>query len=150
METVSVGELAAQGVTAERGENRLVVLVVDGEPAVADAIADVLRRSDFCAMAAYRAETALQDAAMIPPDLMIIDILLPGMNGIELAMIMEKEYPRCRVLLLTADAGAEGLLEMMRKEGRTFPVLMKPMYPADVLFAMAGPEGTRWRKQQSN
>ncbi len=150
MQTVLLSDLVAQGVQPERGDNQVVVLVVDDEPAVADTIVDILQKSGFFAMATYRADTALEFASVIPPDLMISDILLPGMNGIELATIMKKKCPNCRVLLLTADPEAEEMLEQARKEGNNFPVLMKPMYPGELLFALADPDGTSWRNKHSN
>ena len=149
-ETVALTELAEKGLGPERGENRPVVLVVDDERIVADTIADILQRSGFCATAEYRADTALQFAAVIPPDLVIIDILLPGMNGIDLAVIMEKEYPDCRVLLLTADPATEEMVDKVRREGHNFPVLMKPLYPGDLLFAIADPETASRAKQHCN
>lgn len=149
-ETISVAELVAQGMKPECGENRPVVLVLDDDVVVADTIVEVLKRSGFCAMAMYRAEAALAYAALVPPDLMIIDVLLPGMNGIEVAKIMKKECPGCRVLLLTADPYTEEMLEKGRAEGNNFPVLMKPMDPGELLFAMAGPENTSWRRQHGN
>jgi len=149
-ETVSVAELVARGLKPDCGDNEVVVVVVGDEPEVADAMVAILERSGFCAIATYRAETALELVAVVPPDLMIVDLGLPGSNGIDLAMIMEKECPSCRVLLLTADPGAEELLEKTRREGHNFPVLMKPMYPGDLLFAMAGPDGAAWRRQRCN
>jgi len=145
-ETVSLAELAARGIKPANGENQALVVVVDDEPGVADTIVAILEKSGFCAIASYRAETALELVTVVPPDLMIIDIGLPGINGLELAMIIEKEYPNCRVLLLTADPDTEEMVAKARRQGHEFPVLMKPMYPGDLLSALAGPEGAWWRK----
>lgn len=139
-ETVLLSDLAAQGVQPEDGENRVVVLVVDDEQPVADTVAEILRKNGLCAIVAYGVDAALELASVIPPDLMIIDILLPGVNGIELAMIMKKQYPSCRMLLLTADPATEELVEQARRQGHDFPVLMKPLYPGDLLFAIADVE----------
>lgn len=119
----------------------MVVLVVDDEQTVADTIAEILQKSGLCAMVAYDVDAALELASVIPPDLMIIDILLPGVNGIELAMIMKKQYPSCRMLLLTADPATGEMVEQARRQGHEFPVLMKPLYPGDLLFAIAETEG---------
>ena len=149
-ETVSVTELTAKGLRPERGDNRAVVVVVDDDRVVADTMVAILQSNGFCAVATYRAETALEFVETVPPDLMIIDILLPGINGIELAMIMKAQCPGCRLLLVTADPGTEEMVEKARKQGHEFPVLMKPLYAGDLLFALADPDGASWRRQRSN
>lgn len=138
-ETVSISDLVAQGVQPERGERRVVVLVVDDEQPVADAIAEILQKSGFCAMISYGVDTAIDVASVVPPDVMILDILLPGMSGVDLAMIMKKQYPGCR-MLLTADPATGDLVSKARSQGHDFPVLMKPLYPRDLLFAIADVE----------
>ncbi len=145
-QTVALADLLAQGLQPEWGENRALILIVDEDPVIADTIADMLQNSGFCAMAAYGAWAAFDFASIVPPDLMIIDVRLPDLRGLELAMIMEKGYPHCRVLLL-ADRGAAAEIEKLNREGHRFPILMKTKNSKDLLFALAGAGDVPGRRQ---
>src|ERR1700683_4645775 len=82
-------------------KRRPVVLVVDDESAIADTLAEILTLSGYAAMAAYDGEEALEFALFTPPELLIADVMLPGMSGIELGITMRRIFPDCRVLLFS-------------------------------------------------
>ncbi|MGA7109976.1 MAG: response regulator, partial [Terracidiphilus sp.] len=65
------------------------ILVVDDEVAVADSLQLILSRRGFEVRAVYSAENAVEILAEWQPDLAMIDVMLPKMNGIELAGIIE-------------------------------------------------------------
>lgn len=63
----------------------------------------------------------------------MIDVMLPQMNGIELAGILKENYPSCRVLLISGHPGTSELLNDARSHGSSFEILAKPLHPTFVL-----------------
>jgi CheY-like chemotaxis protein len=110
-----------------------VVLVVDDERVIADTLSTILSRNGFAPMAAYDAETALEIAAIIPPDLLLTDVAMPGMNGIDLAIAIADSIPDCKILLFSGQASTVDLLDRARHEGHHFNLLTKPVHPTDML-----------------
>ncbi|MFW2829166.1 response regulator [Sphingomonas sp. ID0503] len=124
-----VAEAAAQGSIAEGTR----VLLVEDSNAVA-AFAEALLADMGCAVVrAACAEEALErlHEAADGFDIMFSDIVMPGMNGLELAAKVRAERPALPILLATAhsEAAAEG--------GSVFPILAKP-YRRDALATMMG------------
>jgi DNA-binding response OmpR family regulator len=114
-------------------KHRPVVLVVDDESAIADTLAEILTLSGYAAMPAYDAEEALETALLMPPELLITDVMLPGMSGIELAITMRRIFPDCRVLLFSGKAATTDLLTSANRAGHQFTLLSKPVHPTDLL-----------------
>jgi len=112
---------------------RPVVLVVDDESAIADTLAEILSRSGYASITAYDGNSALETALITPPELLISDVVLPGMSGIELAITIRRIYPDCKVLLFSGQASTEDLLAAARREGHHFTLLTKPVHPLDLL-----------------
>jgi CheY-like chemotaxis protein len=114
-------------------QHRPVVLVVDDESAIADTLSEILKLSGYAATAAYDAEEALETALLTPPQLLITDVMLPGMSGVELAIRMRRIYPNCQVLLFSGQAATADLLLSAKRAGHQFTLLSKPVYPTDLL-----------------
>jgi CheY-like chemotaxis protein len=106
------------------------VLIVDDEHVVADTLVMVFSRAAYDARAAYSAEEALALIATWTPHLAIIDIYLPAMNGIDLAIRLKAEYPRCRISLFSGEPGAG---ELLSASGSSFEVVAKPVPPSEML-----------------
>ncbi len=132
-ETVPVAEIAAKGLPTTTGHHPPVVLIVDDEPIIADTLAAILTHHGFAAMSAYDGEHALALAETIPPELLISDVLMPGMSGIDLAIAIQEAIPDCRVLLFSGQAATVDLLASARKAGHDFTVLVKPVHPTELL-----------------
>jgi DNA-binding NtrC family response regulator len=109
-----------------------VVLVVDDERMVADTLALIFKRAGLCALTAYDAKGALEIASAIAPDLLVSDVDMPGMNGVNLALTMVERVPNCRVLLFSGHATHADLIPALA-EGHDFPLLPKPVHPAVML-----------------
>src|SRR5271155_379450 len=116
--------------------HRPLILVVDDEHVIADTLTAVLCRSGFAAIPAYDASSALVLAAIIPPELLITDIAMPGMNGIQLAFAIVHSIPDCRILLFSGHASHIDLVEA-GNAGYNFPLLAKPIHPAQMLLHVA-------------
>jgi FixJ family two-component response regulator len=114
--------------------NAQIVYVVDDEKVIAETLATILCRSGFLAKGFQDPQDVLKFAADgAAPDLLIADVMMPGMTGIELAIEIRQRYPECRVLLFSGKADTADLLETARRQGYDFELLSKPVYPADLL-----------------
>ena len=113
------------------------IIVVDDEPSLADTLAMIFQRAGYSSRAAYSGEQALALVSLRPPALAIIDVVMPGMNGLVLAEAIRALLPGCRVLLFSGNADTEGLLEAARSEGQVYEVLAKPVPPGQLLAKVA-------------
>ena len=84
-------------------------------------------------MTAYDGKSALELARAVPPALLITDVMMPGMTGIELAIVMVDTVPDCKVLLFSGQAATVDLLAVARDIGYDFAILTKPVHPTDML-----------------
>jgi DNA-binding response OmpR family regulator len=109
------------------------VLFVDDEKLIADTFAIIFSREGYEARAAYSAEQALELISHWLPDLAIIDVHLPGINGLDLAIRMKAEYPDCKLLLVSGQPSTDEMLELARKNGHSFDILAKPTSPSELL-----------------
>ena len=120
------------------------IFVVDDEPIIANSLARILQHHGYRAASYVSAAQALEDATADPPDLIISDVCMPGMSGIELAGKLRAQVPGCRVLLFTAHAHTVDLFRGTDVRQDEFPLLAKPVSPV-VLLAhihrmLAGPQ----------
>ena len=81
-----------------------VVFVVDDEVVIAKTLAIILRNEGFDAIAFHSPEQALERAKETAPDLLISDVAMPGMTGIELAIQMKSRFPQCKILLFSGQS----------------------------------------------
>ncbi len=113
------------------------VLVVDDERNIADTLTWILQAEGYAVRAAYNGSVALAMARDNPPEVILTDVLMPGMSGIELAIKARGEFPRCHVLLSSGQAASADMLEDARKRGHDFEVLAKPVEPEDLIKRIA-------------
>lgn len=111
------------------------ILVVDDETVIADTITKILSLNGYNATAAYDGDSALESALLKPPHLLLTDVILPGMNGIELAQTIKRVYPDCKILLFSGQTSTTDLLASASHDVRRFTLLNKPIAP-DRLLAM--------------
>ena len=109
------------------------VLVVDDEPTITDTLAAVLRNSGYTVKTAYNASAAIALAQEFAPDLVITDVVMPGMNGIEMAIRIRDLIPSCKILLFSGQAATTDLLADAKLRGYDFELLLKPIHPTDLL-----------------
>jgi CheY-like chemotaxis protein len=113
------------------------VLVVDDETVIADTITKILSLNGYAATAAYDGDSALESALVRPPNLLLTDVILPGMNGIELAQTVKRVFPDCKILLCSGQASTSDLMSSAFRAGHRFTLLNKPMPPDQLLAAVA-------------
>lgn len=112
---------------------RIKVLVVDDEHIIANTLSIILNISGFEALAVYSGEAAVQALGSFQPDVLISDVVMNGMSGIEAALIFRTQCPQCRILLFSGQAGAVDLLHYAREQGQHFEIMAKPIHPSDLL-----------------
>jgi len=115
----------------------LRVFVVDDEDVIASSLAMILRfQGGLHATSFTDPLKALQAAHADVPDLLITDVVMPQMSGIDLAIQLRDVCPDCKVLLFSGQAATADLLEVARATGYTFELLSKPVHPADLLASI--------------
>ena len=116
------------------------ILVVDDETIIADTLAMILNMKGARAHAAYSAETALDLAHELKPDILISDIVMGPMSGIELAIRLATDLPSCRLILISGQSASSDLPSQMSAKGYSFEFLEKPITPQQ-LFSYLGLNG---------
>lgn len=95
------------------------VIVVDDEPIVADTLVDILKGEGYEAIATSNGKSAIEWVARFVPDLVVSDLMMPGLNGIETARAILKQLPACRIILFSGQAASTDLLAKAESEGYT-------------------------------
>ena len=111
---------------------KLKVLVADDERLIADTLAIILNQAGFEATAVYSGEEAIETAKTLRPDVLISDVVMFGLNGIDAAIAIRKMLPTCKILLLSGQNSTAVLLEEASR-GHDFEILVKPMPPSALL-----------------
>ncbi len=130
--TLPVAQLIENGIFSDSTPPATYVLIIDDERLIADTLVQIFRIQGFAALAAYDGESALEMAAVAPPQVVIADIGLPGMNGIDVAIAIEESVPDAKVLLLSAQTELADLSKA-RALGYEFPMVAKPVSPEQLL-----------------
>ena len=115
----------------------LRVLIVDDERVIADTLAKSFLRAGYASQAAYSGEAMVETMSQTSPHLAIIDVVLTGMTGIELAARLQEACPECRIVLLSGNYTTADLLRKAERGGHTWTTLAKPTPPAELLFRAA-------------
>ena len=132
-EVVPMSKVSKEDVVDLSKKTRPLVLVVDDERVIADTLSIILSQSGFATLTAYDGASGLELAEQRKPDLLISDVVMPELSGIDLAIQMQASHPSCRVLLFSGQAATANLLDIARGNGHNFEVLSKPIHPTEFL-----------------
>ena len=119
--------------TSEQTRSKRRVIVVDDEQVIANSLAIILNQAGFEARAVFSGEQAIELLESFQPEMLIADVVMPGMTGIEAAIAVRNKLPKCNILLFSGQAATTELLEQARTQGHEFEILAKPVHPADLL-----------------
>ncbi|MCB1007317.1 MAG: sigma-54-dependent Fis family transcriptional regulator [Acidobacteria bacterium] len=121
------------------------ILVVDDEEILQDVLGLLLRKEGFRPLAAKSGEDALLVYEKEPVDLVLLDLMLPGMSGLEVLKQIRQRDPEQVVIVITAYSSIEGAIEAMR-EG-AFHYIPKPFKNEEVLLTIR--KGLEQKRLQS-
>ncbi len=103
------------------------ILVVDDEPTVCKSIRQVLIREDCDVETALSGEEALRKDAERPYDVMIVDLMMPGLSGMDLLRSIKASNPKARIIMVTGYPTMRNTLQAMQLGAMDF--LPKPFLP---------------------
>jgi DNA-binding NtrC family response regulator len=112
---------------------KMRVLLVDDEIEFVSALAERLNLRGFDADTATSGEEALQKIAASPPQVVLLDMLMPGMNGLEVLKRIKRIHPGVKVILLTGRGSWDGITGV--REG-AYDCLMKPIQIEELMQIM--------------
>ena len=110
------------------------ILVVDDEPVARQSLTDILRLEGHNVTSAPNGQAAVEYVRTHPIDLMIVDLRMPGMDGLEVVQVVNQISPETEVILLTAFGSTETAIQALRL--RIHDYLLKPASPAQVLASV--------------
>jgi DNA-binding NtrC family response regulator len=113
-----------------------LVYVVDDEHLIATTLAKILQNSGFEAVPFVDPLDALLAAESQTPDLLITDVMMPQLNGVDLGVQFKAIHPKCKVLLFSGHSAHVEKLHEARSQGHNFELLTKPIHPKDLLAAI--------------
>ncbi len=123
---------------AENDRNKISILVVDDETLITDTLADILYEHGFEARKANSAEEAIEIALRMRPDIVLTDVLMPRMSGVDLGVRIRQELPGTQIILISGQASTADLLQKAQEEGNVFELLPKPIHPEELVARLRG------------
>jgi DNA-binding response OmpR family regulator len=110
------------------------ILVVDDEPVARQSLSDILKLEGYQVVAAPNGQAAVEHVRTHSVDLMIVDLKMPGMDGLEVVQVVNQLSAETEVILLTAHGSIETAVQALRL--RIHDYLLKPASPAQVLASV--------------
>ena len=107
------------------------ILVVDDEPPILDLIASYLRADGFSVHTAQDGPSALAQARAVRPDLIVLDVMLPGLDGMEVCRRIQQEFD---VYILMLTARAEEIDKIVGLSVGADDYLTKPFRPRELVM----------------
>jgi DNA-binding response OmpR family regulator len=108
-------------------------LIVDDERVIADTLALICKHRGYQVETAYSGEMALEKAVQWQPHVLISDVVLSGMTGLDAAVEICRKIPGCRVILLSGQPLGIDMLDRGKECGQVFELLIKPVHPETLL-----------------
>lgn len=122
----------------KNSRGRIQVLVVDDERLITDTICAILNEHGFEAVAAYSGAEALTAARARRPDIVLTDVLMPRMSGVELGIALRQEFPELRIFLFSGQAATSEIVHRAEADGYRFELFPKPIHPDELIARLKG------------
>lgn len=107
------------------------ILVVDDEPVARQSLTDILKLEGYIVTSAPNGQAAVEYIRVHPVDLLIVDLKMPGMDGLEVVQVVNQISPETEVILLTAFGSTETAIQALRL--RIHDYILKPAAPAQII-----------------
>ena len=120
---------------------KLRIMVIDDESVIAETVVEILNEEGFEATAVSSGDSAVEVAKTLQPDVVLSDVIMPGLNGIETGIRIREIVPDCKVILLSGQAATVDLLEQARQRGHHFQILAKPIRPEQLISVIRASSG---------
>lgn len=124
------------------------ILVVDDEPVARQSLTDILKLEGYIVTSAPNGQAAVEYVRTHPIDLMIVDLRMPGMDGLEVVQVVNQVSPETEVILLTAFGSTETAIQALRL--RIHDYLLKPASPVQILASVKKGLSRRSSKSRVN
>ena len=113
------------------------VFVVDDEPDVTDLLRTILEFEGFAVETATDGRTALTRTLADPPDLLVLDLMMPGLDGFELLKLLrlDPRGAKVPVLVVSARSGRQHLIESLQRGANAY--VCKPFSPRELTRTVA-------------
>ena len=107
--------------------------VIDDEAVIATTLTKILCLQGYEARSFTDPFKALEAFQHECADLLLSDVIMPGLTGVDLAMLVKSACPSCRVVLISGNAATSDLLSSAREQGHNFQLLAKPVSPPHLI-----------------
>ena len=124
------------GTKPEPIPRQIKLLIVDDEPNINDTLALIFRIRGYTVLTANTGAEALRQLEQERPDAALLDVALPDMSGIEIAIRIRTDYPQCKFLLFSGNQGTIDALQDAKSRGHDFEVFAKPIPPQELIDAL--------------
>lgn len=122
----------------QNSDGRLRVLVVDDEHLITDTICAILKENGFEASGAYSGSEAISAARKLRPDVVLSDVQMPKMSGVELGIKLRNEFPDMKICLFSGQAATTSMIHRAEAEGHYFELFPKPIHPDELIARLKG------------
>ncbi len=110
------------------------ILIVDDEPVTRKSLSDILRLEGFMVTAVPNGQAAVEHVRTQHVDLMVVDLRMPGMDGLEVVQVVNQIAPDTEIILLTAFASTDTAIQALRL--RIHDYLQKPAAPTQIIASV--------------
>jgi two-component system response regulator PilR (NtrC family) len=111
-----------------------LIHIIDDEPIIHDVLSQLLTSEGYETEVSASGEEGLQKFGLQPPDLVLLDLLMPGMDGIEVLKALKRINPRSLVIIITAYGSVESAIEAMKIGA--YDYIQKPFKHEELLLTI--------------
>lgn len=131
---------STMGIAGRKGDAMVAatprIIVIDDQRLIANTLAQILNQNGYDAAPVYSGEEALEEVNRSEPDVVLSDVRMHKLDGIQTALRIRILHPNCRVILFSASAISDE--EQARIDDCGFEFLRRPLHPKDVLNHLSG------------
>jgi CheY-like chemotaxis protein len=129
-------DVAERRRAGEKRELPPLILVADDESLIRRTVVAILRSEGYDAVAVMDGAAAIECASKTEPHVFLVDVIMPGMNGIDAAKKVREAFPSVRVICFSGHASSSELIREAQKQGYDFEFLTKPIRPQALIDAI--------------